>query len=276
MSKNKFKIGEFSKLCFVTVKTLRHYERIGLLVPHEVDQWTKYRYYAASQIEEMSKIRDLKELGLSLDDIKELIEDGLMKPDKNLVERKIAQTREEIQRLGRRLRALEGLYEHTAKRKEMSRIVIKPLPGGTVASFRRHLRSYEELGGLCCDVIGPEMRRLGCVCPEETAYCFTVDYNKNFNPEDIDLEYCEIVASKGEDSDLIKFKDLPVIDKAVCIDHRGGYDSFGATMAEVFKYIEEHGMSIIGEPRFCYIHGVWDCEDVADWLTEVQIPVRMP
>ncbi len=43
--RTKLKIGEFSKLMQVTVKTLRHYEQIGLLVPDEVDQWSGYRYY---------------------------------------------------------------------------------------------------------------------------------------------------------------------------------------------------------------------------------------
>lgn len=49
-NKMKFKIGEFSKLCQVTVKTLRHYEEIGLMIPVEVDEWTGYRYYDISQL----------------------------------------------------------------------------------------------------------------------------------------------------------------------------------------------------------------------------------
>ena len=45
----KLKIGEFSKLCRVSVKTLRHYEEMGLLVPDETDEWTGYRYYSLEQ-----------------------------------------------------------------------------------------------------------------------------------------------------------------------------------------------------------------------------------
>lgn len=42
MTKNiRLTIGEFSRFCQVTVKTLRHYERMKLLVPHEVDEWTQ-------------------------------------------------------------------------------------------------------------------------------------------------------------------------------------------------------------------------------------------
>ena len=68
-SKMKFKIGEFSKLSQVTVKTLRHYEEIGLLTPLEVDEWTGYRYYDIKQLKQMTRIAYLKRLGFSLDEI---------------------------------------------------------------------------------------------------------------------------------------------------------------------------------------------------------------
>ena len=38
MMRQKLKIGEFSRLMQVTVKTLRHYEQMGLLMPYKVDE----------------------------------------------------------------------------------------------------------------------------------------------------------------------------------------------------------------------------------------------
>lgn len=49
-------IGEFSRICQVSVKTLHHYDKIGLLAPAEVDRFTGYRYYQISQIDEMNYI----------------------------------------------------------------------------------------------------------------------------------------------------------------------------------------------------------------------------
>ena len=63
MSKTKLKIGEFSKMMQVTVKTLRHYEQKGLLLPDEVDEWTGYRYYSLVQMQKLQDIRDLQRLG---------------------------------------------------------------------------------------------------------------------------------------------------------------------------------------------------------------------
>lgn len=271
--KIKFKIGEFSKLCSVTVKTLRHYQKIGLLLPHEVDKWTKYRYYDVTQLSQMVRIRKLKELGLSLEEIRDMFEDGQSEPAKDIVAAKISQTQQELELLRKRLKGLRSIEEGTTKQNTMVKITIKPLPSGVVASFRTHLKGYEKLGELCWNVIGPEMQRLGCECPKETEYCFTIDYNRNHNPEDIDLEYCEVVKERKEESDLIKFRDLPLVEKAVCVEHKGEY-VFDEDVAEIMKYIESHGLQVADEWRFCYIHGAWDCESSEDWLTEIQVPVK--
>ena len=76
----KLKIGEFSKMMQVTVKTLRHYEQKGLLVPDEVDEWTGYRYYTITQMQRLNTIRGLQRQGFSLEEIKDLFEDELQMP----------------------------------------------------------------------------------------------------------------------------------------------------------------------------------------------------
>ena len=72
MNLQKLSIGEFSRLCGVTVKTLRHYEKIGLLQAEKTDRYTGYRYYSVGQLQKMLAIRQLKELGFSLEDIASL------------------------------------------------------------------------------------------------------------------------------------------------------------------------------------------------------------
>lgn len=270
----KLTIGEFSKLCYVTVKTLRHYEKMGILIPHEIDEWTHYRYYDVSQMEQMNNILRLKAMGLSLEEIRHLQEEGDDIPTCNMVNKALEKAQEELCQLRNRIAALQQMQGLATKTKEMSTFTIKPLPGGTVANFRKQIKSYDELGPLCCEVIGPEMQRLRCECPEETAYCYTVDYNKNFIPNDIDIEYCEIVTKyDSADSKILTFRQIPVVEKALCFDHRGSYNTFGESMAIIFKYIEENNLKIANDPRFSYIHGVWDCDSIEDWLTEIQVPL---
>lgn len=66
-------IGEFSKICEVTTKTLRYYEEIGLLAPKEINRESGYRYYAIEQLEQMLFINRLKSYHFSLEEIKQLL-----------------------------------------------------------------------------------------------------------------------------------------------------------------------------------------------------------
>lgn len=269
-SKMKFKIGEFSKLSQVTVKTLRHYEEIGLLTPLEVDEWTGYRYYDIKQLKQMTRIAYLKRLGFSLEEIASQLEQNGHHIDAELIQLKIEQCKSEIERLTWRLKELESTLHK--QEKVMEQVFKKSLPERIFACHRCNIESYQELFNLCPNIIGPEMERLGCQCPEPQ-YCFTVEYNEEYGV-DIDIEYFEAVAKAGEDSDLVKFKSLPEVPVALCINHYGAYDKMPETFAELFSYAEANGYEVIDRARFCYIDGIWNKESVDEWLTEIQLPVK--
>src|ERR1700744_373361 len=66
----RYRIGEFAELAGVSRKTLRHYDRLGLLRPVAVDARTRYRCYCAAQLSELATILVLRELGMSLPQIR--------------------------------------------------------------------------------------------------------------------------------------------------------------------------------------------------------------
>ncbi|ASA20534.1 MerR family transcriptional regulator [Paenibacillus donghaensis] len=72
-----FKISEFSRLSKVSLKALRYYDHIGMLKPRTVDQDTGYRYYSADQILELNRIFMYKELGFTLPQIIELLNEDI-------------------------------------------------------------------------------------------------------------------------------------------------------------------------------------------------------
>ena len=69
-----FSIGEFARLSGVSVRTLRHYDEIGLLRPAIVDPDTSYRGYSASQLDQINRVIALKELGFSLMQVGQLLD----------------------------------------------------------------------------------------------------------------------------------------------------------------------------------------------------------
>ena len=271
--KTKLKIGEFSRLMQVTVKTLRHYEQKGLLLPDEVDEWTGYRYYSIDQMQRLNTIRDLQRLGFTLDEIKELYEDDSHTPSIHQLDTKIKDTEAQLQQLIARRERLLDWRNSRKEMKTMEKFSIQSLPEIIVASHREIIPNYASLGPLCINKIAPEMQRLGCKCPPP-GYCFTIEHNKEYKPTDIDIEYCEQVEEMGTNSDIIQFKCLPAIPKALCMKHIGPYERFYESYTEAFRYMEEQGYKIAGHPRTCYVDGAWNQEDPEKWLSIIQIPIE--
>ena len=109
MAQTRYKIGEFSRLGRVTVRTLRHYEKIGLLKPGIVDMCTGYRYYSPEQLQKLLSIVQLKKLGCYLAEISELYENDTHYPDVGALESKIKTCEEELMLLKSRHSKLKNL-----------------------------------------------------------------------------------------------------------------------------------------------------------------------
>ena len=77
MKKNKgklYQIGEISKLCNIPIKTLRYYDEIDLLKPSKIDEETNYRYYSVDQLVYILIIKQFKDAGFSLKEIKKFLD----------------------------------------------------------------------------------------------------------------------------------------------------------------------------------------------------------
>ena len=271
--KTKLKIGEFSKMMQVTVKTLRHYEQKGLLVPDEVDEWTGYRYYSITQMQRLNTIRGLQRQGFSLEEIKDLFEDESQMPSVAQLTKKIEETERQLQILMERRHQLLKWMDSHKQIRTMEKFSIQSLPEIIVASHREIIPDYSALGQLCVNKIGPEMQRLGCKCPPP-GYCFTIEHHQEYRATDLDIEYCEQVEEMGTDNTIIQFKRLPAVPKALCMKHVGPYERFHESFTEAFAYMEEQGYKLAGALRTSYIDGVWNKANPEEWLSIIQIPVE--
>ena len=268
----RLKIGDFSQLMHVTIRTLRHYEQIGLLKPYEVDEWTGYRYYKVEQMHALNNILRFKEVGFSLEEIKCMLEEETSHPDKSLLEKKIAECEEELHRLTLRKEQLQIMLNRETKMESIQRFSIQSIPAMIVASYSTKLAGSSEMKKLCNEIISPELQRLGCKRIPNNA-CSMVLHDTEFHETYQEIEYCEEVVEQMEDSCLIKFKQLPEIPQALCMAVWGGYEQLPLTFPELYSYIERNGYQIIGDTRMCFVNGCWNETDSSKWLTILQIPI---
>ena len=91
-------IKQFASLCGCNTQTLRYYDKIDLLKPVKVDQWSGYRYYTKSQAIDFVKIKNLQAADFSIDEIKGLV----AMPDQQVYEafnRKITYQTQKLERI---------------------------------------------------------------------------------------------------------------------------------------------------------------------------------
>ena len=271
-NKLRLTIGEFSKFCQVTVKALKHYEKKGLLVPNEVHEWTKYRYYDVAQMQQLNGILWLKGMGFSLEEIRDLFDEGTHRPSIQQIEVKKNMVKQQISQFQERLAALNRLGENIRQIERMEGIVIERLPEIIVAVHRRILRRREDLRHIFNHTISPEIQRIGCR-RSQPIYSFTIEHEQEYKDEHIDTEYCLQVEEMLHDTDLIKFKRLPEVPMAVCMKFVGPYGRYHEHFVEIFRYIAEHDYKINGSYRTQYVEGPWNQKDPEKYVTVIQVPV---
>jgi DNA-binding transcriptional MerR regulator len=149
-----FKIGEFSRLGQVSTRMLRHYDKLGLLIPSQTDKWTGYRYYTLDQLSRLHRIIALKELGFSLQDIVDLLQDegnlttaelrGMLLLKQAEVRRDLTETSWKLRQIEVRLARLEAEGQPSPYE-----IVIKPVPATAVASVRTIVPHIQDMEFYC-------------------------------------------------------------------------------------------------------------------------------
>ena len=265
------RIGMFSKLGKTTVKTLRHYDEVGLLAPGLVDEETGYRYYATGQLARLHEIVALRQMGFSIPEISDILDgrqvEEILRARKEAL---ILQQQEANDRLFRLNHYLQSRKGGTSMQYQA---VLKEIPSYTVLSYQKTLPNFGGIQGMIQEMEAIAARtNPGLVCLEP-AYCFMVYLDGEYRETDIHAEYCQAVAAPGKDGEGIVFKQLPATE-VVSVLHQGAYDGLGAAYAFAFQWMEANGYEPTEHPRERYIEGIWNRRDVQEWITEVQIPVK--
>jgi DNA-binding transcriptional MerR regulator len=265
------KIGEFSRFGQVTVKTLRHYDRIGLLKPVEVDRFTGYRYYSASQLGRLNRILALKGLGLALEQIQSLLDEALS-PDeiRGMLKLKQAEIEDRLQEQQDRLARVELRLRQIEKEESMSdqEVVIKKASGQSVM-YVRDTVSTAGIGQLFGELFG----YLGQQGVSPAGPPFAIYYDEEFREDALDVEVTAPVAKPLPETERVKSRDMEAIDELATVIHEGSYDTIGGTYSHLLSWIEANGYRPGGPVREIYLRGPGEGADPSDYVTEVQMPL---
>ena len=268
------RIGDFSKLSRVPVKTLRYYDEMGLLKPVEVDAFTGYRLYEYSQLPVLNRILALKELGFSLEEIGRLLNDDLsVEQMRGMLKLREAEARQQVQQEAERLERIEARLRQIEQEKIMSKydVVIKSADEIKVASVRDTVPTPPEQGPLWQELDGYlAMQRI-----HPSGACFTLYYDDEFKERDWEVEVCEPIDVDLGESQRIKVRVLPPIDSLACTIHHGPFVTINEAYNAIGQWITDNGYRITGPCREIYLEPPENNSQTdPDTVTEIQFPVE--
>lgn len=238
-------IGRFADATGLTVKALRHYDAIGLLVPARVDPSSGYRYYDAAQIESAVTIRRLRALELPLDEIGALLgADGDTLRDRLAAHgyRVAEEVRDKHSLLIELSALVQGGDDHVA-------VDLRDVPELRLAATIRHLRLVDPEG------IG-ELLRLARRRLDERGIAPAGPPTALFRSGDGNgthlVEAGFPVAAGVEGDELLRVTEYPAAPAATA-NHVGSYDGLHLTAQRFIATVLGRGMEFAQPIRIEYV-----------------------
>jgi DNA-binding transcriptional MerR regulator len=266
-----FKIGDFSKLARVPVKTLRYYDEEGLLAPARVDRFTEYRYYTAEQLVRLNRILALKDLGLSLAQIKLVLQNALsVEQLRGMLALRRAEIADQLETTRAQMDRVEARVKLMELEENMSNFdaIIKNIEPMWVASVGTTVPNYENLGPVFDRLFGAlfgYVMRVAAPAGPGVAL-----YRDDGSMQNVPVEALCPLAGPIAATDQVKVYQLEGGTMASTL-HRGPYDNLSATYGALSKWIEANGYRPAGYPREVYLS--MDRDKPETWVTEIQFPV---
>ncbi|PZD72199.1 Multidrug-efflux transporter 1 regulator [Acaryochloris thomasi RCC1774] len=274
-----FRIGEFSKIAQVPASLLRYYDDIGLFKPMECDRNTSYRYYSVQQLTELNRILALKDLGLSLEQIKRLTEEEVS-PDeiRGMLSLKKVQIEQTLQTEAARLRAVESRLQQIERQGQFQDddVVLKSLPATPFLSLRRTYPDLAQTFAAISDV-GQAVNKQ--VDAKSIGHFAAVIYGELYEEANWDLEFgflltqaldISVPLANGSSMDV---RELPPVEMAVTAVRFGGPEKGHLSYSAIGTWAENHQYKLIGPGREVFIVPPKPGHE-SEMVVEIQFPVE--
>lgn len=271
-----FSVGEFSQLAQVSRRLLRYYDEIGLLKPMHIDKFSGYRFYSVEQLPDLNRILALKDLGLSLDQIRQVLRDKVSTDEIQwMLLLKKAEIEQQLQGELQRIRNIESRLQfiRNAENDQVLDVVIKQMPAQPVLSIRMVVPTFEEGIGI--------MGQILTALPQKSTYghFFVIWHNGGPFERDSEVEAGRMIRAQDHAPVPLKnglqlyFRELPTVPIMATFVARGPVETVHLGYSAIGVWAETNGYRFNGEAREIILQ-LPQKADGSDGITEIQLPVE--
>ena len=271
-----FQIGEFSKLARVSKRLLHHYEDIGLFKPAHVDQFSGYRYYSANQIPLLNKILALRDLGFTLEQIADMLQNNIPEQEiRGMLRMKQAETEKTIQQEQLRLKGIEARLQMLDMTDADLDVVIKEIPETHFLSTRQSIEKPEDVINLVQVILQQTPNHIsGNQLGRFMAVIHTEEFRHENNDVDLGFITKKLITKPLElSSCTLNPKTLPKVTSMATAVQVGGAELVFMALGKIAAWIEQNGYMIAGPYRELVLEA-GTLSEMNNSLIEIQMPVK--
>jgi DNA-binding transcriptional MerR regulator len=272
-----FRIGDFSRIARVSARLLRFYDEIGLFAPAHADTQTGYRYYAMAQLGELNRITVLKELGFSLEQVRDLLKSppsaaelrSMLLLRRHDVERTLVQETLRLRQIETRIAQIEAEGELSA-----DDVIVRTEPARQLLGLRLTVASFQEAR---VAVAGVRERARFLLPRRHDGQLVIVVHSPHFETDEIDLEIGFAFERAPIDgvppSSELGVRELPAVERmAVCV-RAGPPEEAHLATASIGRYLELSGEALAGPNREAFLQ-LPAPDRMHESVVEMQYPLR--
>ncbi len=261
-------IGDFSRATQLSVKTLRHYHRLGLLIPSEVDPDSSYRRYGAEQIPTAQVIRRFRDLDMPLEQIGAVLQAPDLDTRNALIADHLGRLEQGLLQTQDAVASLRGLLQGPAPD---LRIEHRSEPTLLTAAISQTV-SLEELGPWFQGALGELASTVGAQGVAATGPPGAVIANDFFREErgalTIFVPSADVIRPVGR----VEPQTLPAVELATIV-HAGSHADIDRAYGALATYVSDRALGVEGPIRERYLVGRLDTTDEDAWRTEIAWPI---
>ncbi len=263
-------IGDFSRATHLNVKTLRHYHRIGLLEPAEVDPMTGHRRYATDQIPTAQVIRRFRSLDMPLEEIHAVITTADLAARNELIANHLTRLEVTLARTQEAAASLRDLLEPPLDATPVA-IAHRRMPATSAAAVSEVI-DVRDAGSWYQGALGELHALLAAQKIAPTGPAGGIYSNELFSHErgeaTMFLPCNEAVRETGRVITLV----VPEAELAVTV-HAGDHSDVDLSYGALATYVTDHALAVEGPIREYYLIGPHETHDEDKWRTEIGWPI---
>jgi DNA-binding transcriptional MerR regulator len=274
-----FSIGDFARLGGVSVRTLRHYDEIGLLRPTTVDPDTGYRGYSAAQLGQINRIMALKELGLSLTQVRVLLDGVTLGELRGMLLLRRAQLEHELDQHNNQLLGIEARLRSIAREDGMPAddIVAKTIPATGVVVIAGRAPGFGAANIVpVVNQLVAQFDQLGIHDRVKQAGSRIIFYEREHGEDVTVLLALPVTEPPAELPAPARYRVLPEIEAAVAVRSGPAASIFPMVYHDLVRWIEERGYHPVPTGREVWVHDKDDITDPGPQVFEIQLPFTRP